>query len=464
MPETSAEVAQIWERLGDCLRLAGELDEATRAYGLRAGSGRRSASSRSRSSARKASFVAMRQLLERDPLVRPWVQGRGSPSRRGGADQGADRARVVFAGSAFPPGEFRDCIRRCRAIVEEALPIADMKSLANAYLYLHVAMLGSSERVQFRGLAPLFEELGDLRGQATALNNLGIEAYYEGDWDKALDVYDRSRALFERIGDVISVAMANNNIGEIRSDQGARGSPDAVRGGRARVRRRRPSGALQRRPLEPGRVAARAGRVDEAEALLQEALAAFRGIHATSFVLETEARLAEVSALRGDRPQEALNAESVLEHTEDAADMPSSMRPHLRLRAAARLQLGDRAGAEQDLEESLRAARAGDSLYELALALDLSAAFLETTTRRARARRCSSSLPSRTWRDRRCLWDELLRPAVGAGAVTSTQISSARRRTGLRERAGRRLRGDSRNSTRRRAPPGWGRRPAGLQT
>ena len=333
------------------------------------------------------------------------------------------------------------------AIVEEALPIADLKSLANAYLYLHVvhALLGSPERLAFRGLAlPLFEELGDLRGQATALNNLGIEAYYEGDWDKALDVYDRSRALFERIGDVISVAMANNNIGEIRSDQGALEEAQTLF-----EEVERACDAAGHRALSSvahrtwGGVAARAGRVDEAEALLHEALAAFRGIHATSFVLETEARLAEVSALRGDRPQEALNrAESVLEHTEDAADMPSLHATALRLRAAARLQLGDRAGAEQDLEESLRAARAGDSLYELALALDLSAAASETTTRRARARRYSSSLPSRTWRDRRCLCpDELLRPAVGAGAVTSTQISSARRRTGLRERAGRRLRG-----------------------
>jgi tetratricopeptide (TPR) repeat protein len=286
---------------------------------------------------------------------------------------------VVFAEARFRQGEFRDCIRRCKAIVEEALPIADMKSLANAYLYLHVvhALLGSPERVAFRGLAlPLFEELGDLRGQATALNNLGIEAYYEGDWDKALDVYERSRALFERIGDVTSVAMANNNIGEIRSDQGELEEAQTLF-----EEVERACDAAGHRALSTvahsnlGRVAARAGRVDEAEALLQEALEAFREIHATSFVLETEARLAEVAALRGDRPQEALSrAESVLEHTEDAADMPSLHAAALRLRAAARLQLGDRVGAEEDLEESLRAARAGDSLYELALALDLSAA------------------------------------------------------------------------------------------
>ena len=81
--------------------------------------------------------------------------------------------------------------------------------------------MGSPERVAFRGLAlPIFEELGDLKRQATSSNNLGIELYYEGEWARALDVYERSRALFERIGDVTSVAMAMNNIGEILSDQG----------------------------------------------------------------------------------------------------------------------------------------------------------------------------------------------------------------------------------------------------
>ena len=42
----------------------------------------------------------------------------------------------------------------------------------------------------------------------------------------------------------------------------------------------------------------------------------------------------------------------------------------LRLRAAARLQLGDADGARQDLTESVEIARGADALYEVALALD----------------------------------------------------------------------------------------------
>jgi class 3 adenylate cyclase/tetratricopeptide (TPR) repeat protein len=381
VPElAAADVAEMWERLGDCLRLAGDLDDAARAYG----SARRL---RPKDSQEQIALIRKEGLIRVDmgkysDAIR-WY-GRGFKVADRLPDEAArTKARlelnVVYAEARFRQGEFRDCLRRCRAIVAEALPIGDLKSLAPAYLFLHVvnALLGSSERVQFRGLAlPLYEELGDLRGQATALNNLGIEAYYEGDWVKALDVYERSRALSERIGDVTSVAMAKNNIGEILSDQGALDEAQ-----RLFAETREACDAAGHRALSTlahanvGRAAARAGRLDEAEALLNEALEKFRDIHATNFVLEAEARLAEVAALRGNRPEDALErAESVLKHTEDAADMPSLHAMALRLRAAARLQLGDATGAKADLEESVSSARSADALYELALALDLTAA------------------------------------------------------------------------------------------
>ena len=56
---------------------------------------------------------------------------------------------------------------------------------------------------------------------------------------------------------------------------------------------------------------------------------------------------------------------------EDAADMAALHASALRLRAAARLQLGDTDGAGEDLAESVEIARRADALYEVALALDL---------------------------------------------------------------------------------------------
>ena len=147
-----------------------------------------------------------------------------------------------IAAVRFRQGEFSDSHRtRCTEVVAKALAVDDQLQLATAYVLLHLVhtQLGSPERVAFRGLAlPIFEDLGELKRQATALNNLGIDFYYEGEWAKALDVYERSRALFERIGDVTSVAMAMNNIGEILSDQG-------------RIARRRSSSARCRRSSTP---------------------------------------------------------------------------------------------------------------------------------------------------------------------------------------------------------------------
>ena len=108
-----------------------------------------------------------------------------------------------YAGVRLRQGLFGECIKRAHAALEDALDAGDLRSAAHAYFLLHLAHteLGSPEREAFRGLAlPIYEELGDLRGQANVLNNLGIEAYYEGRWDEALDLYRRSRETRERIG------------------------------------------------------------------------------------------------------------------------------------------------------------------------------------------------------------------------------------------------------------------------
>ena len=119
--------------------------------------------------------------------------------------------------------------------VELAHEIGHLPGLAHGYFLLHIAhtATGHPDRAAFRGLAlPIYEELGDLLGQAHVLNNLGIEAYYEGRWDEALDLYGRSKEARTRIGDVVNAALVANNIGEIHSDQGRLAEATrAVRGG-----------------------------------------------------------------------------------------------------------------------------------------------------------------------------------------------------------------------------------------
>jgi class 3 adenylate cyclase/tetratricopeptide (TPR) repeat protein len=371
-----AEVAAVWEATGDCLRLLGDLEEAGVAF----------AAARKLQPKESAASVALlrKEGLLRDDMgryeeaVRWFDRGLAAAATLG--DEGervrfTTELRLALAQTRFRQGAFDDCIRRFEELVAEALQASDIATLAPAYLILGLvhAQLGSPHRAAYRGLAlPLYEDLGDLRGQASALNNLGIEAYYEGDWVKAADLYDRSRKLHERIGDATHVGMTTNNIGEILSDQGRLDEAarlfETVVANSETIGHRALAGVAQ---ANLGRVAARAGRFEEAQEILEDALERLRETGAGAFVNEAEARLAELDTLRGDRPQEAI----------ERLELSSAVREHVgggpfeamvqRIRAAALLQLGERGQALAALQSSIAAARASDARFELALSLDL---------------------------------------------------------------------------------------------
>ena len=96
-------------------------------------------------------------------------------------------------------------------------------------------MLGEpgAERWAYQAMA-LYEEAGDLVGQADMANNLGVQAYYDGRWEETLALYERSRAACERVGDIIDAAGTDANIGEVLVNQGRLDEAEAV------LRRREP--------------------------------------------------------------------------------------------------------------------------------------------------------------------------------------------------------------------------------
>jgi len=377
IPELEAiEVASAWMAVADCLRLLSEFDLASDAL-LEA-----------RGLVRSGSPLDV-YLMGREGQLREWAgryaealdwYARGLTAADALEDAEA-RLRhrldlgIGYAQTLFRQGEFRECIERCQAVVAEALPVGDTKTLAPAYQLLHVVhtFLGSPERGAFRGLAlPLYEELGDLSGQASTLMNLGIEAYYAGDWTKAVDLYEQSRRLRERIGDVVSVAMANNNIGEILSDQGrldeAREVLEAVVRSAEEVGQRLLASVAR---SNIGFVEARAGNRDDAAATLGEAAASLEELQATSFVLETRVRQAEAATLAGSAETALALADEVLADAGDAAEMLPLQSTAHRLRGAALALAGDLDGAGAALDRSIAVAREGNATFQLALALDL---------------------------------------------------------------------------------------------
>ena len=247
----------------------------------------------------------------------------------------------------------------------------------------------------YRGLAsPIYEELGNLQGQAIALNNLGIDYYYEGDWAKALHVYERSRVLFERIGDVTSVAMATNNIGEILSDQGKLDEADelfhTVRHTIDPTGNRLLSTVSR---LNLGRAAARAGRFAEADELLSEAARRIPRdpcdqLRAGGPRPYRRGRCSRRRP-RAGAPRGAVGR--AVEPGRPAGSVPCARPPRPWLRLSQLRQPDD---AAQEFEQSIEAAREGDALYELALSLraqeGLRGETVEAGERNASSRRCKS--------------------------------------------------------------------------
>ncbi len=391
-----ADVGQAWEALGDVLELSGDYGDARLAY-----KEARSAM-RGDAAALAALYLKEGRLRENEgqyaDALRWYARGMRAVASLPDEQQPIHRLRLSlgYAAARFRQGAMRDCVEWCEEVVQDARAAGALDELAHAYYLLHLAYtsLGSPARARVRDLAlPIYEELGDLLGQANALNNLGIDAYYEGRWDEALEYYERSRRARERIGDVVGAATIANNIAEIYSDQGHIAEAEHLL--REVQQTCEAAGSMLMSAVATanlGRAAARAGgRADEARDLLGTALGTLREIQAASFVYETEVRLAEAAVLAGDH-------DAALKAADAAADVgygtltPSVQALLHRVRGYAHLQAGRVTEAEHELERSLTVARACDALYEVALSLHASARIRRDADLEAEARALLDSL------------------------------------------------------------------------
>jgi len=392
---TPAEVGRAWEALADVLELGGDYGGARHAY--------RHARARLRSDPDALASLCLKEgrLRENEghytDALRWYERGLRRADELEGSSQILHRLRLSlgYAAARFRQGAFEECVEWVERVIEEARGARALPELAHAYYLVHLAYtsLGSPKRYEVRDLAlPIYEELGDLLGQANALNNLGIDAYYEGRWDEALGFYDRSRAARERIGDVVGAATIANNIAEILSDQGRIEEAEAelreVRSICEAAGSRLMSAVAD---ANLGRAAARAGRGDEARELLTAAAAALREIDAGSFVVEIHARLAEAAFFAGDADLALANVAETEAITGTSA--PPAVRALLhRVRGHALRLGGQEEAAARELEESLRIAREAGMQYEEALTLHARARLTGSEEDAAEAQRILDAL------------------------------------------------------------------------
>jgi class 3 adenylate cyclase/tetratricopeptide (TPR) repeat protein len=363
------EVARVAEALGDVCDLAARYEDAATAY-------------RTARLTLADDVVAQARLLSKDGVLSERVGAYDSALEAqvfalallddNGFDEPALRAELALhrAGVHYRQGSFEDCRLWCTRAVEDAERASARSTLAHAYYLLDVAStrLGRPES-RYRELAlPIYEELGDLVGQARVLNNLGIDAYFEGRWDDAVGFYKRGGEAFERAGDVVGAATVDNNQAEILSDQGRLEDAGQILAEVQRVFRAAgyPIG-IAICTSNRGRLAARAGRFDEAHELLEEAARSLEEIGAAEQALETRARIAECLVFEG-RHREAFAAATDTEERAPEGLLP--LRALLaRLRGCAELQ--DRAPERGGLhlKASLDLARRAHAEFEVALTL-----------------------------------------------------------------------------------------------
>jgi class 3 adenylate cyclase len=364
-----AELARVWEAVGDVSELAGLYADAEEAY----------------SKARK--LDGHPRLLLKEGIIRErfgrysealrWYnRGLRSLEELEPDEQVRMRSELAlaYAGVRVRQGEFVDGAGWCKRVVEEAGKADDLPALAHAYYLMHLAYISnrSPERAALRGLAlPIYEELGDLLGQANALNNLGVDAYYEGRWQEAVELYNRSKALRERIGDIVGAATITNNLGEIKSDQGYLTTAGELAEEAREVFATAGHRLLLTHALSNlGRIAGRNGQLDDALRLLNEALEIAEDIGSTSLVVEVKARLAEW-AMFASRSDEALaGADAALAGIQESGGGSLQHALVHRIRGYSLLQRGELDDAQAAFETSLELAREADETYELALTLD----------------------------------------------------------------------------------------------
>lgn len=284
-------------------------------------------------------------------------------------DEAAELA-VAVAGIRFRQARYADCRDAARPIADDVAIPATTRLRACYVIQIATQYLGDfAIRDQYGELGVrLADRVDEPVLESNLYNNLGISAYYEGDWDRAAELYTGSLELRESVGDQIGAVTSLNNIGEVRSDQRRFG--EAAELFEEALRRAGAAGyemAVHVVRANLGRLATRQGHSSDARALLLDALAAFERIDAAGFVLETRLRLIEAEA--AERLDDAAIRELLADNERIGGGATVEV-PARRLLAAYLRQSGDHIAAKSHLDAALDIARSERLDVEVAACLD----------------------------------------------------------------------------------------------
>lgn len=364
------------EALGDAEHLAGRSNEAAAAY-LEAARGVRGQPLREAHLALKQTLVEQRRGHYTNALRRASL-GMRAISGVAGPEAGAVRAQlqVRYAACRVNQGRYANARRWAERGLAEAEAANELKAQAEAHAVLHLVQVwsGATEGEQHGEAAlSIFEELGDLTGQAHMLNNLAARRFYAGHWSDALRMFAQAAESFRRVGDATNAANADYNCADVLVRQGR--SDEALQLLDNTLRVARAVGdedlvALIRK--EMGRAQSRAGDGQAGLRLLQEARSQLTRLREPHEVVDADIATAEAHLLAG-RPELALVLiEGALA---EAASIQAAtlLPPAYRVQAAALFALGEIAQARTALAEGLRKSSSPNVAHERGFLLAVAA-------------------------------------------------------------------------------------------
>ena len=368
----AVEMAEVAEALGDVRELSGHYEAATDAY--------RTARRLSGPHPPGRLYLKQAHVAERQGRMSSavrWIQKglRGLEGAAGPEAAGARaQLRIWSAAVRQRQGRHREAVASCRLAIDEAQVAGDRAALAQAYLTLDWALLdlGETELAINSPVAlAIYEELGDLSGQAITLNNLGGMAYYEGRWNDAVDLYERSRQARLKVGNSVDAATGTCNIGEVLSDQGRLDEAEAAFREALHVfQAARYEIGIAIATMHLGRVAARRGDPATGKELLEEARQRFAAVEVGAGVLDTDVWLTECHLLAHDPVAALALAEDALRREAAMGGLGLHSAILHRLAAYACAHLDRVVDAWDHLQESLAVARERQAPFETALTLE----------------------------------------------------------------------------------------------
>ena len=268
-------------------------------------------------------------------------------------------------------GKHRLAIKWCTQAVEQAEAVGDKETTADALRIIDWAKMDLGlleDPANWQRALRLFEETGDLPGQAGVLNMLGGFAYFKGDWDGAVALYRRAQETARRTGNAVMDAFYVFNIGEIALEQG---SLDEAEEAFVAVNRTwRAAGYRSGAADAKGKLAhvkAAQGHFHEALDLFAACVEEMNDIGSRADALEASARMAECRLESGDSAGALELADRCLGLAQDLGGVPPQIPLLHRVRGGALARLGRPDAATEAFDQSLQAARRRGAGYEVAL-------------------------------------------------------------------------------------------------